>query len=151
MSNSGEPPNAILESQIISGILIPSLVVSCASFAALAILSSSKCSLRIDAVISFAFAIALGFATAICSSARHFIWLCVSNGAHDVVIGKYCDPPNVEMLRNDGQNLALMILLSILCTVHITHFIFVVTKLCTKKFLPKVHSDVDFSPLSVRN
>jgi len=145
MSNSNEAPNANHEAQVAAWILFACWLLTFASFVILLLVPQSKWALKVDAILCICFAGILGFATIFCSSARHFIWICVVPLTGLSTVVKYCEAPNVHILRNYGQNLALVLMMSVLCAVYVTHFVFVVTKLCTQKFLP--NAQVQFSPI----
>ena len=148
MATSDNPPQVNSETLLLSLTTLPCWIVTFSSFILFILCDHSKRSLKLDALMNSVFAVALGTATMVCSSSRDFIWLCVSDTGEVVDGGEFCDSPNKSVLRNGGQNLALVILTSILSTVYITHFILVMTQLCTKAYLPHENPGVYFFPVN---
>ena len=145
---SKDIPQVKGETLALTLVTLPVWILTFSSYIVMLFIKPSRRMITIDNFFNALYAVVYAAAAGTAVSSRDFVQVCVSDDG-SVVDDQFCDKPLSLKLRNEGQNLALVILGLGVATIYFSHWILVTVRLCMSPVAFDEHT-VDFQPVSAK-
>lgn len=143
MSSSNEVPEVNDQAVFCAAVTLPTWILTLVIYPMYAFTETGRLSTRFNAALSVICSLLYVACVAFCASYHWFIWWCAGYNDYEVVDTGEC--PDAEVLRNGGQNLAVVILGSLLAA---GYGFAAVLALCTKQARPDPNGFTAANPTS---